>query len=72
MSELIQVEFRPGGHRYTYATDKPVAVGDVVMVPTHTVFGEDLAGNATVVALGSAYTGEVKSVISIIGKDGIA
>ncbi len=71
MGELIQVEFSPGGTRYTYTTDREVSVGQEVVVPTHTVFGEDLLATAQVVALGSSYTGAVKSVVSIIGEDGI-
>lgn len=47
MSNLVQVQFRNrfgegyGGAAYTYAADVPLAVGDIVTVPTK--FGESEA-----------------------------
>jgi hypothetical protein len=62
-SNLIKVEFKPGGKRYTYALPPGLhaAVGDRVAVPaarTREV--------ATVVAIGSAYTDPVRLVEAVI------
>jgi hypothetical protein len=62
VSQLIQVEFAPGGQRYTYSTEQRVHVGDKVRVFTEGgTIGPRIA-TVTVVEIGSDYTGPVKAI----------
>jgi len=68
--ELIQVEFHPGGQRYTYsAGDHAVAVGDQVMVPTSNPYVGETVAQARVVAIGSDFAGEAKRIAGIVKKE---
>jgi hypothetical protein len=63
MQELVQVEFQPGGQRYTYSTTEHVAVGDKVVVPTSNPFAGETTAVAEVVQIGSDFLGTPKQVI---------
>lgn len=63
----VQVTFDEGGPRpYTYDAPDGVTVGDRVLVPPTAV--RDDEQQATVVALGSPYNGDVRRVVAALGR----
>jgi hypothetical protein len=59
------------GRAFSYRTDIPVSVGDIVLVPAtwlSKLNGDGLPQEATVVSLHSDYDGDVQSVIRLVRK----
>lgn len=68
VTQVVQVKILGAPRKYTYGWvfnplegGKPLAVGDRVEIPPNQVQAE--GASATVVALGSDYSGEMKSIV---------
>lgn len=75
VTQLVQVQILGAVRRYTYGWvfsplegGAPLKVGDKVVIPANQVQSEDTS--ATVVQLGSSYTGPVKSIIRKLSEEG--
>lgn len=70
ITQVVQVHIEGAPRRYTYGwvydheAGSPLKVGDRVEIPPNQV--QEEGASATVVALGSDYTGPMKSIVRVI------